>query len=121
MNNSENVVDYFDKEIFSGMPIENECLLISMYLHYIYLTQSNNFKRRMKEKKWLGKLVEKKLVKLKKELSNEFDKNVKGRGHWREIEFIRRLLLQYFPTNFSVKVGSSQPIVNLIRSNCNWN
>ena len=118
-NNSENVVDYFDKEIFSGTPIEDECLLISMYVHYIYLTQSNNFKRRMKEKKWLRKLVEKKLVKLKRELSNEFGKNVKGQRHWREIEFIRQLLLQYFPTNFSVKPGSSQPMVNLIRSNCN--
>ena len=119
MNNSENVVDYFDEEIFSGTPIEDECLLISVYVHYIYLTQSNNFERRMKEKKWLGKLVEKKLVKLKRELSNEFGKNLKGWGHWREIEFIRQLLLQYFPTNFSVKVGSSQPMVNLIRSNCN--
>ena len=88
-NNSENVVDYFDEEIFSGMPIEDECLLISMYVHYIYLTQSNNFKRRMKEKKWFRKSVEKKLVKLKMELSNEFGKNVKGRGHWKEIEFIR--------------------------------
>ena len=47
-NSSENVVDYFDEEIFSGTPIEDECLLISMYVHYIYLTQSNNFKRRMK-------------------------------------------------------------------------
>ena len=73
----------------------------------------------MKEKKWLPKLVEKKLVKLKSELSNEFGKNVKGRGHWREIEFIRQSLHQYFPTNFSVKVGSSQPMVNLIRQNCN--
>ena len=44
VNNSENVVGYFDKEIFSGTPIEDECLLISMFVHYIYLTQSNNFK-----------------------------------------------------------------------------
>ena len=43
-------------------------LLISMYVHYIRLAQSNNFKRRMKEKKWIGKVVEKKLIRLKEEL-----------------------------------------------------
>ena len=41
MNNSQNMVDYFDEEIFSGTHIEDECLLISMYVHYVYLTQSN--------------------------------------------------------------------------------
>ena len=69
MNNSETVVDYFDEEMFCDSPLDNECLLISMYAHYIYLTQSNNFERRMKEKKWLGKVVEKKLIKLKGEIS----------------------------------------------------
>ena len=32
----------------------------------------------MKEKKWLGKLVEKKVVKFKRELSKAFGKNVNG-------------------------------------------
>ena len=68
MNNFENVVDYFDEETFSDALLQNECLLISMYVHYIRLAQSNNFKRRMKEKKWIGKVVEKKLIRLKEEL-----------------------------------------------------
>ena len=68
MNNSENVVDYFDEETFSYTLLQDECLLISMYVHFIHLTQSNNFKRRMKEKEWIGKVVEKKLIRLKEEL-----------------------------------------------------
>ena len=65
MNNSENVVDYFD-ENFVGTLLEDDCLLVSIYVHYTYLTQSNNFKRKMKEKKWLGKVVRKKLINIKK-------------------------------------------------------
>ena len=90
-------------------------------MHYTYLTQSNNFKRKMKEKKWLGKVVRKKLINIKEELSNKFGENVKGRGHWEEIEFIRLMLVRNFPTNFSVTVGSSQPMMNLTRSNRNTN
>ena len=118
MNNSENVVDYFDEETFSDTLLQDEYLLISMYVHYLHLTLSNNFKRRMKEKKWIGKVVEKKLIRLKEELSKKFGKNVKGREHWNEIEFIRRMLVQHFPTNFNVTIGLSQPMVNLTRSNC---
>ena len=44
---------------------------------------------------------------------------MKGRGHWNEIEFIRRMLVQHFPMNFNITIGSSQPMVNLTRSNCN--
>ena len=46
MNNSKNVVDYFDEEAFLTL-LQDECLLISMYVHYIHLTQSNKFERRM--------------------------------------------------------------------------
>ena len=42
MNNSENVVDYFDDN-FVGTLLEDDCLLVSIYVHYTYLIQSNNF------------------------------------------------------------------------------
>ena len=120
MDNCENVVDYSD-ENFGGTLLEDKCLLVSMHVHYTYLTQSNNLKRKMKEKKWLGKVVRKKLINIKEKLSNKFGENVKGRGHWEEIEFIRLMLVRNFATNFNIAVGSSQPMMNLTRSNCNTN
>ena len=67
----------------------------------------------------MGKLVEKKLIEIKNELEEKFGKNEKGRGHWREVEFIRNRLLHYFPTNFKMTTKTKQPILNRIRSNSN--
>ena len=60
-----------------------------MYVHHLNLTQSNNFKRTMKNERWIGKVVEKKLIEIKNELEEKVGKNEKGRGHWQEAEFIR--------------------------------
>ena len=52
-------------------------------------------------------------------MEGKFGKNEKGRGHWREVEFIRNRLLHYFPTNFKMTTKTKQPILNMIRSNSN--
>ena len=59
LSNSEMIIDYFNEECFGGKVLSNECLLVAMYVHYFHLTQSNNFKRTMKDKRRIGKLVEK--------------------------------------------------------------
>ena len=68
--------------------------------HYVCLllssTQYNNFHRTMKNKFWLGKSVKKKLVKINQRLDREFVKNDDGHGHWTEVEFIRKCLLEFF-------------------------
>ena len=62
------MIDYFHDECFGGTELSNECLLIALYVYYFRLTQSKNFTRMMKSNKWLGKLVEKRLVKIKYEI-----------------------------------------------------
>ena len=80
--NSEIICDYFNEKCFGGSSLSNECLLVSMYVHYLNLTQANNFKRAMKNERWMDKVVEKKLIEMKNELEEKFGKNEKGRGHW---------------------------------------
>ena len=89
LTNSEIVFDYFNEKCFGESSLSDECLLVSMYVHYFNLTQSKNFKRTMKNECWIGKVVEKRLIEIKNELEEKFGKNEKGRGHWREVEFIR--------------------------------
>ena len=93
--NSTFMVDYFNDSELHG-----ECLLIAMYVYYFRLTQHKNFNRTMKNKFWLRQSVKKKLIKIKQRLDGEFAKNDDGRGHWTEVEFIQKCLLEFFLTNF---------------------
>ena len=68
MTNSSVMKDYFTDECFQEGELQNECLLIVLYVYYLRLSQKNNFNRTMKNKKWLGKMTEKKLVCIKKEV-----------------------------------------------------
>ena len=63
LTDPEMIFDYLNEEYFGGSNLlSNECLLVSMYIHYFNFTQSNNFKRTMKNERWIGKVVEKKLI-----------------------------------------------------------
>ena len=93
--NSTFMVDYFNDSELHG-----ECLLIAMYVYYFCLTQHKNFNRTMKNKFWLRQSVKKKLIKIKQRLDGEFAKNDDGRGHWTEVEFIQKCLLEFFLMNF---------------------
>ena len=92
------MIDYFNDECFKGSELQNECLLIALYIYYFHLTQYKNFMRTMKLNKWLGKMVEKKLLKTECEVEDEFGKSDHGRGHWNEIEFMMKDFPIYFPS-----------------------
>ena len=99
--NSMFMVDYFNDECFGNdSELHGESLLITMYVYYFHLTQHKNFNRTMKNKFWLRKSVKKKLVEIKERLDGEFAKNDDGRGHWTEVEFICKCLLEFFLMNF---------------------
>ena len=68
LTSSSVMKDYLMDECFQEGELQNECLLIVLYEYYLRLTQKNNFNRTMKNKKWLGKTTEKKLVHIKKEV-----------------------------------------------------
>ena len=114
------MIDYFHDECFGGTELSNKCLLIALYVYYFHLTQSKNFTRMMKSNKWLGKLVEKKLVKIKYEIEQEFGKNEDGHGHWNEIKFMMKYFSTYFPTKFkNACTTSKRPMVRFTHMNSN--
>ena len=44
LTNSEIICDYFNEKCFVRSSLSNECLSVSMYVHYLNFTQANNFK-----------------------------------------------------------------------------
>ena len=121
LNNSSVMIDYFNDECFKESELQNECLLIVLYIYYCRLTQYKNFMRTMKSNKWLGKVVEKKLLKIKREVEDEFGKSEHGRGHWNEIEFMMKRFPIYFPSKFKNVTSSKRPMIRLTHLNFNLN
>ena len=54
LTNSSVMKDYFMDECFQEGELQNDCLLIALYVYYLRLTQKNNFNRTMKNKKMVG-------------------------------------------------------------------
>ena len=74
----------------------------------------------MKSSKWVGKLVEKKLVEIKCEFEREFGKNEDCLGHWNEIKFMMKYFSTYFPTKFkNASTTSKRPMVRFTHMNSN--
>ena len=120
LSNSSIMIDYFHDECFGGTELSNECLLITPYVYYFCLSQSKNFTRMMKSNKWIGKLVEKKLVEIKYEIEREFGKNEDGNGHCNEIKFMMKCFSTYFPTKFkNACTMSNRPMVRFTHMNSN--
>ena len=69
--------------------LRGECLLISLYVHHLFITQPKNFSRIMKKSNWLTDIMIEKLQTISRDVSLRFGNNLKGRGHWEEIEFMR--------------------------------
>ena len=67
-------------------------MLISIYVHHLYLTQPKNFKRIMnREGSWITPRFLSRLIEFSKKLKEHFGKNPLGRGHWNEVSYIRGL------------------------------
>ena len=75
----------------------------------------------MKSNKWLGKVVEKKLLKIKCEAEDKFGKSEYGRGHWNETEFMMKHSPIYFPSKFKNVTSSKRPMITLTHVNSNLN
>ena len=118
--NSTFMVDYFNDECFGNdSELHKGYLLITMYVYYFRSIQYNNFHRTMKNKFWLGKSVKKKLIEIKQRLGEKFAKYDDGRDHWTEVEFMRKCLLEFFPTNFEGRSNTKQKILKFMRENSN--
>ena len=92
INASTKIVDYYSSGNVFNSSLKDECLLIAIYVHHMYLTQPNNFKRIMsRDDGWLSPHIMDKLNDLVKCLENEFGQNVNGRGHWDEVALMRKL------------------------------
>ena len=77
--------------------------------------------RTMKSNKWLGKVVEKKLLKIKCEVGDEFGESEHGRSHWNEIEVMMKHFPIYFSSKFKNVTSSKRPIIRLMHVNSNLN
>ena len=82
--------DYYELGKVQNTVSQGECLLISLYVHHLFITQQKNFSRIMKKLNWLTDTMIEKLQTISRDVSLRFGDNLKGRGHWEEIEFIRR-------------------------------
>ena len=82
--------DYYELGKVQNTILQGECLLISLYIHHLFITQPKNFSRIMKKSNWLTDIMIEKLQRISRDVSLRFGDNLKGRGHWEEIEFMRR-------------------------------
>ena len=81
--------DYYELGKVQNTVLRGECLLISLYVHHLSITQPKNFSRIMKKSNWLTDTMIEKLQTISRGVSSRFGNNLKGRGHWEEIEFMR--------------------------------
>ena len=71
INASTKIVDYYSSGNVFNSSLKDECLLIAIYVHHMYLTQPNNFKRIMsRDDGWLSPHIMDKLNDLVKCLEN---------------------------------------------------
>ena len=111
--------DYYELGKAQNTVLWGECLLISLYVHHLFITQPKNFSRIMKKSNWLTDTMIEKLQTISRGVSSRFGDNLKGRGHWEEIEFMRRS----FPHGGGCSINVNKPIkssvLSLRRRNCN--
>ena len=81
--------DYYELGEVQNTILQGECLLISLYVHHLFITQPKNFNRIMKKSNWLTDIMIEKLQTISRGVSLRSGDNLKGRGHWEEIEFMR--------------------------------
>ena len=82
--------DYYELGKVQNTVLRGKCLLISLYVHHLFITQPKNFSRIMKKSNWLTDTMIEKLQIISRGVSSRFGDNLKGRGHWEEIEFMRQ-------------------------------
>ena len=98
-----------------------ESLLISLYVHHLFITQPKNFSWIMKKSNWLTDTMIEKLQTISRGVSSRFGNNLKGRGHWEKIEFIRRSFSPHGGGCSSININKPtiKSVLNLRRRNCN--
>ena len=111
--------DYYEFGKVQNTVLQGECLLISLYVHHLFITQPKNFRRIMKKSNQLTDTMIEKLQTISRGVSLRFGDNLKGRGHWEEIEFMRRS----FPRGGGHSINVNKPIkssvLSMRRRNCN--
>ena len=79
IKNSSRIRDYYDLGRVEHTELKGECLLISIYIHHLYLTQPKNFKRLMNhEGSWITPRYLSRLMEFSKKLKEHFGKNPLG-------------------------------------------
>ena len=112
--------DYYELGEVQNTVLRGECFLILLYVHHLFITQPKNFSRIMKKSNWLTDIMIEKLQTISRGVSLSFADNLKGRGHWEEIEFMRRS----FPNGGGRSINVNKPtvkssILSMRRRNCN--
>ena len=113
--------DYYELGKVQNTVLRGECLLISLYVHHLFITQPKNFRRIMKKSNWLTDTMIEKLQTISRDAGSRFGDNLKGRGHWEDIEFIRRSFSPHGGGHSSINVNKPtfKSVLNLKRRNCN--
>ena len=110
--------DYYELADISNTSLCGECLLISLYVHHLYVTQPKNFSRIMKWSNWLTTSMFTKLLDISQMVREKFGRNNVSRGHWDEIELMRHLISR----GCIAERGCSPklPMLNMRRENSNY-
>ena len=73
----------------------------------------------MKQKDWLGNVTREKLVNVKSRIDEYFGDNDNGRGHWTEIEMMRKFVCEEFSSVTERTLNEArQPMLSMCHSNC---
>ena len=72
--------DYYELGEVQNTVLRGECLLISLYVHHLFITQPKNFSRIMKKSNWLTDIMIEKLQTISRGVSLRFGDNLKGRA-----------------------------------------
>ena len=112
--------DYYELGEVQNTVLRGECLLISLYVHHLFITQPKTFSRIMKKSNWLTDIMIEKLQTISRGVSLRFGDNLKGRGHWEQIEFMRRS----FPHHGGRSINVNKPtikssVLSMRRRHCN--
>ena len=119
IKNSSRIRDYYDLGRVEHTELKGECLLISIYVHHLYLTQPKNFKRIMNhEGSWITPRFLSRLMEFSKKLKEHFGENPLGRGHWNEVSYIRGLCAA---DTVLLSDPPKTPIAKLLKENSNVN
>ena len=119
IKNSSRIRDYYDLGRAEHTELKGECLLISIYVHHLYLTQPKNFKRIMNhEGSWITLRFLSRLMEFSKKLKEHFGENPLGRGHWNEVSYIRGLCAS---DTILLSDPPKTPITKLRKENSNVN